>query len=155
MCWKTNNLNYSKKHTVTENNGMKVIKFCHYDNDDNKIKPFYYRNRGIEYKVGVAQRSPLIIRETSCFFGRYWSVDYGIHSFDAKLVSINFSNGNPNDVVSVHRDNLYTLPYLDSYGVSQHTVALICTIPYGATYFENEYGEVVSDMIIPSEVIGI
>lgn len=73
----------------------------------------------------------------------------GIHSYDAETT---FIKKHPEDsnffVVATRKDDLY----LDTFSITGLYVQLMGVIPEGAIYYRNEWGEIVSNSIILTEI---
>ena len=138
MCWNTKLEEYAIKRIATTN--ITVFKVC-YVREGNVISLY----RGFHYKLGqLYNQSNLSVFETT-FDGKYSVVSQGFHSYNPALVTALRKPGDY-DVKILNTSNRI---YLNNFYSTKLTVARVNGyIPAGSEYFENEFGEIVSNNLV-------
>lgn len=140
MCWQTR---YKTKLKVAEDN-IPVTKIVRVSS--NIIQAYYVPE--FIYSIGVVYHSKL---DSPYLYGRSWRVQKGFHSYKPSCTIELYKAFCSDDwycalvvknLISVISDNYGPL-YRDDLGI------MSCVIPKGSKYYENEYGEIVSDTIKP------
>ena len=155
MCWKTNKLELATAKTA--NKPIKAFKVCRKTEDEN-ISASYYRT--CLYEVNETYGVDMEIPETNdCFL---YGVHKGIHSYNPDNVIIrvthDYSAYNiPSDLtlyyldlIEIFSENNIRLDYFVT--IKESLTRMECTIPEGATYYENEFGELVSNTITVNSI---
>lgn len=142
MCWKTKHKELTEPKTATK--PLKTFKVCkeypHPFNPD-KVTSFYFNK---EYKK---DESYTLNGDIQVFYDDFqWSekyrIDYGFHSYDPDKIRTEKDGGT---LVFYTTKDDYTL---DVYALGSNILYRVeCTVPKGSVYYENEYGEIVSDKI--------
>ena len=150
MCWTTIRKDLSQPKKVTDKNGLEVFKICKksYYNDD--ILPYFYDKmkpykKGCEYFTIMDDIKAISICRTFNPFVEY-QINNGFHSY-SKGCTTCFKIDNDYSHLYVYSKDRQPLEHYDIYNNILYRV--VCIIPYGATYYENWYGEIVSDKLIP------
>ena len=83
-----------------------------------------------------------------------YSIFEGIHSYDAEMSFIkDHSDDSHYFIVATKRDDLYLDTFLKSlFNLENAYIQVMGVIPEGAEYYRNEWGEIVSDSIILTEI---
>jgi hypothetical protein len=148
MCWSTRIKKYASQKDATED--IKTFKVVTKDNYGHYI-PYYY---GIDfsYEVGRTHRhtKPIHIDIVDYSSGldeqnEIYEINEGLHSYNCDKVKLIW---HPHicqfAVESKYQWTYYTA---DSYLFSTDLYKMNCIIPAGTTYYENEYGEIVSNVL--------
>ena len=137
MCWNTRLKEYATKRIAATN--VTVFKVC-YIEDGNVISLY----RGFHYKLGqLYNQFDLNLFETA-LDGKY-SVSQGFHSYNPALVKVIRKPGEY-DIKILNTSNHI---YLNNFYSTKLTVARVNGyIPAGSEYFENEFGEIVSNNLV-------
>lgn len=155
MCWKTKKLELATAKTA--NKPIRTFKVCRKTEDENFSVSYY---RTCLYEVGKTYSVDMETPETyDCL--RY-GVHNGFHSYNPDKVSVrathdynefNIPSDLPLfnlDLIEIFSENGIRLDYFCV--IKESLTRMECTIPEGATYYENEYGEIVSDAIVVNSI---
>ena len=150
MCWMTFRQENSKPKVADR--PIKVFKVCR--RDFGTILAYYHDK---EYVEGVTYHHDGEIKDFRTHFenSTRYSINYGFHSYDADKVKVVERNLPLYTVIGGIRmlDVLYGNDIrLDYYPARGILVRAECTIPEGATYYENERGEFVSNAITINKI---
>ena len=139
MCW-TGNLTDKKVASET----VTVYKILAWDGLDRKYVAPYRRT---SYRIGEMYTiSSLIPRKNN--FGEYL-INEGFHTFNKDCLVCYDSC---RDALIYDQNDVLNM--IISARLTDLVVIAKCTIPKGATYYENSIGEIVSDSLIVNEVYG-
>lgn len=159
MCWTTYKEELAK--TRTADKDIKAFKVCRPTDDPNYAKPYYFNHYG-DYKVGNTYFicADIFVRQIrpphlhTCY-----EIDRGYHSYNPEKVSVSIDENPMDDAITLLRNDVKTPLHsysvtrndngvkIDYFLLKRNLVKVNCTIPKGATYYENENGEFVSDII--------
>lgn len=154
MCWFT----YDKGRTIgiVAKNDIEVYKVM-------VMKPledeelFYSAYRDFPYKKGVlyklgSQIKINILEEDSI---TYYRIFRGFHSYNSQSTLLCKEHDNIMESLAVYSINKEKVDsYLENDGITSRILKkVLCVIPKGSVYFENEFGEIVSDKIIIKNVL--
>lgn len=149
MCWKTNRINNIKEHIVRTKNGLKVLKICLLDKDE-RIIPYFYSDR-LVYEMGKTYESEFEKYENQSF---KLQICEGLHSYNSKKVFFEKSKHPWSNIYYFDISNKYGCIRNFNFEIGfSRAVSVECVIPYGSKYYENEYGEIVSDTLIPKKFV--
>lgn len=146
MCWNSTKPSNANPKVATK--PIKVYKICRKDIDSRFLWSYYFKTL---YAVGATYKLPtkISVREYPySVIGTLFEIDGGYHSYSRENTYIE----------QKYRYSFYVVSktdyILDCYKVDivnkqkeEDIVKVLCTIPEGATYYENDNGEIVSDQI--------
>lgn len=130
MCWRGKNI---KKKAVEDIHVFKIGTYV----DETCATSYFQR---FLYEVGGKYRSEIVLKRNA---GDRITINEGLHSYSFFKTAI---AGTKNSLIV--RSGL---DYLETYPTTTFGVELAkiyCTIPKGAIYFENEFGEIVSNELV-------
>jgi len=138
MCWIGN---LTDKKIASE--AVTVYKILAWDGLNRKYVAPYQRT---EYKIGKMYTISSLIPTKHCF-GEYYLINEGFHTFNKDCL---VRYGSCRDAIIYGQNGVERMII----GGSLTDLAVIakCTIPKGATYYENSRGVIVSDSLIVNEV---
>lgn len=126
---------------VKEN--KKVYKIMSYKGNVGELESLYFSKKyeiGKEYVEDIEMESPNNLR---C----YYSIRKGFHSYSTEKTYLN-ERDKRWLVWSKFDDIAIDVINLENVDFDENLVVAECVIPKGSKYYENEYGEIVSDHII-------
>lgn len=134
MCWTTKFKSCAEMRTAEED--IEVFKIA-IDNRERIVSYFYYK----EYNVGKTYKMDFNEKPFFVSASKLFNIDSGFHSYSTKCrINLNvYDNGYILDII-------FYGTLLQSYS-HVGLVKLNCIIPKGSHYYENEYGEIVSDSL--------
>ena len=151
MCWTTYKEELATPRTADK--GIKVFKVCRPTDDPNCAEPYYFNHYG-DYKVGKTYfiYADVFVRQIKQpNLQTYYEIDRGYHSYNPEKINVSVDesattflrNGAMNYSITCNDNGAY----IDYFFLKRNLVKVDCTIPKGATYYENEKGEIVSNSI--------
>lgn len=158
MCWiqYTNNGEQLQKIEATED--IHVFKVALVERNGDVI-PYYIMASSMRYKEGQTYQSDL--DEPHCrpySLLSYYFINFGLHSYSTKKCMVKVGNKlkfeDPIANSTVSRIRVYTIKdgallngFTPRYYKNEKLAIMDCSIPKGAFYYENNFGEIVSDTI--------
>ena len=152
MCWIT----YFTKHgtPIKAENDVKVFKVCTIDRDGYAIPYYMHFNSRLKYEKGVTYHLPIKLEifknSTELLSLGGFHADYGFHAYSSQhcqygksgeyILTSDIEVLTVSDVDDKHRCDCYRPQY---YG----NAILECSIPEGTIYYENENGEIVTEVL--------
>lgn len=143
MCWI--GIDFETKIKVAKDNipVTKVVIINH-----NKIKSYY---EGFEYSIGKTYKTKLDLpsqNSIACYGQRSWSIYEGFHSYNSSCpLEKDYVDGTVVAVLNSKRHRHIAGYFPEK--ASDILGIMSCIIPKDSIYYENEYGEIVSDTIKP------
>lgn len=138
MCWEAKKKEYLVKHIAEEDiPTFKIVK----GTGGHKFLPIYFPN--VYYVIGVVQQSlkELTVLDGTWAYAGSGVINEGFHSYKENYIATEFSG-----LAIWVMSKSYALDHIVRDG---EYYKLSCVIPKGATYYENEHGEFVSNAILP------
>ena len=144
MCWVTKNEDCLYR--MTADKDIPVFKIVHDADERPGYVSYYY---GAFYIEG--QESTSYLEEPLTGQKKSYSVNHGIHSYGSDIVkvSLGWHIGEIRVYVIFLGECLDACIYDQEYINAKDIYRLDCIIPKGSKYYLNEYGEYVSNKIIP------
>lgn len=150
MCWKTRNIERTEK-KISPESGVRVFKIVNL----RKGKYIYAAyHRDFKYKLGkvaVSHREISFKHELDVSF-----VEEAIHSYLSDSVIVRKTSS----CVIYSIDNMVDGSiyskldwFIDNIGHGTRMVVMEGIIPHGTPYYVNEYGEVISEKLLPTNVV--
>ena len=142
MCWIT--YDKTRSHQIKAEKDIKVFKIVE-PVDENIVKPYYMYQTGMVYMVGMTYTTEMY--EPVDQKGTY-VIEIGFHSYgkDCPMAFTDKTNLIFTHLIEVFSKNDKNVR-IGRYETHFDIGVINCTIPKGATYYENENGEFVSDSI--------
>lgn len=151
MCWATKKKKNSKPKVSDGNVKCRKLCFKRTSGDDDGIISWY---EGFRYDVGSTYRTEMQCPDKLSGLGECYTIREGFHSYEENcLLSL---TENKHDMLKridftyEGRISWTTWAYPD-----RMPVILECHIPEGSTYYENEWGEMVSESITVDSIATI
>lgn len=143
MCWKTYKGRPEKKKAEKD---IPVFKICLKDRSSNGALPYYFIDKEVYYENKTYHAEPYLYTER-IGIGSYctmYCISDGLHSYSANHILSDTKFGV--QIITESNGNL------GEYG-RNYTCLLLCTIPKGAEYYLNEYGEYVSNELVVKHIL--
>lgn len=146
MCWTFYDLSDKSPQKLRAAKDIRVFKIAFVD-EDNTVVPYYYSDTSLVYEEGKTYHSPLdepiyqLLNKKDP--SPYYIINHGLHSYNAEKCK------------SVIKKTIVVIDNTGNFLGSFNTVHILngklaimdCSIPKGSAYYENEYGELVSDAL--------
>ena len=154
MCWKSYKTFDAVPKTVKDKKGKKVFKFAVLNKDSRVIRSYFMPKDTFCYKVGETTEEEIgKVEDYGCYNSKNYSISEGLYSYDKEKC---YAKTTYTKNMAVYTFKGVMLGYYASHPRRcRHLVLLECTIPYGATYYENEYGEIVSNKLKVDKMIDL
>ena len=152
MCWTYYDLNDKSPQKLRATKDIHVFKIAFVD-EDNTVIPYFYSDTSLVYEEGKSYHSPLdepiyqLLNKKDP--SQYYIINHGLHSYNAKKCKFVIKKPSETSLsIVVLNDNEIFLGCFNIGQILNGKMAVMdCSIPKGATYYENEYGEMVSDSL--------
>ena len=151
MCWCTHSELCATEKVAKED--IKTFKVCLGLNNGNRsVLPYYFHSSSGAYEIGNTYKQTDGIQTRKPYDKlAYTEINEAFHSyrFDNTLFTLenHYFYGNREGVSIYHHDTYYKR-HIDMLSSITFPLRFVkCTIPKGATYYENEIGEIASDQI--------
>lgn len=144
MCWKTRNVERTEK-KISPESGVRVFKIVNISPCGSLYAPYH---GDFEYKLGkVACHTDeiSIYSHMGAFFARE-----GLHSYLSDSVFVKTGNHGAYYVWTHLR---YLNYFFDKLEWGDSSIVMEGIIPPGTPYYVNEYGEVISEQLLPTNVV--
>ena len=141
MCWVTYDKKY-KKFKVAEED-IPVFKVVR----KNSLLSYYTDYPYILNEIHTTE--PIKINHSLVYHGEEWKIEKGFHSYSVECIT-EIARGARGWNIKVYDSDKKTV-LLDYYEMSS-TCKLECIIPKGSLYYVNEWGEYVSESILPFKI---
>lgn len=145
MCWIT--LHKERAIPKIADKDIKTFKVS-LRKDNGTVVPYYFNDIETYAECDKKTQDPLKI----CFTGKYWTIETGYHSYSKELWYAT------RGIVCIFAHCKTGCGKMMSYypdTPKDKLVLIECTIPEGCTYYENEFGEIVSDTIRIDKIISL
>ena len=148
MCWET----IEKKHTQPKvaRKTIKVFKLVAKNVYGYGYTPYFMDMSDVVYKRGCTYThgKPLVLHDPGAFCGTSYYINEGFHSYNSSKVVLDQHWSYYDVVWSATRDGHKLCPYSIPPSWRPPLYKMQCIIPKGTTYYENQYGEIVSEAIV-------
>lgn len=157
MCWKSYKTFDTVPKTVKDKKGKKVFKFAVLHKNPHVIRSYFMPKDTFCYKVGETTEEEIgkveVVYSHYVYYNFEYNINKGLYSYDKEKCYAKTTYAKHMAVYSIEKVMLGY--YVSHPRRGRHLVLLECTIPYGATYYENEYGEIVSNKLKVDKMIDL
>ena len=158
MCWTTFKSIEIIPKTVEKKEGKKVFKLAAFNKENNVIRSYFIPKLTFYYKVGKTNEEEIGMVEKGVTnnnaYKLQYSINKGLHSYSKEKCRCEETYTKNVAVYTKEQHGMlgYYVSHPRRYG---HLVLLECTIPYGAKYYENSEGEIVSNKLRVDKIVDL